>query len=378
MSNKGLHGIAAGETAICSVRKEGCELRYRGYSITDLCEHACFEEVAYLLIYGKLPTPSELASYTNRLAGWRTLSVQIRTLLEITPAETHPMDVLRTAVSFMSTSGAEQDVSDGDGRDHIDKILAKLPSIVLYWYHYHHSNKKIETTSQLNSTAEYFMTTLHGKATQPEHIKMLDQSLILYAEHEFNASTFAARVTTSTGSDVYSAICSAIGTLKGNQHGGANEAAFSFINSFDNTQQASHAVSNIVNKNRSIVGFGHVVYTEKDPRSNIIKSWAKQLSSNQTKNHYYAIAETIEQVAREQAGMFPNVDFYSASAYALCDIPMFLFTPIFVLARIAGWGAHILEQRSSQQIIRPTAVYVGPDGRKFIPLQERTHCTINP
>ncbi len=375
MSNKGLHGIAAGETAICSVRKEGCELRYRGYSITDLCEHACFEEVAYLLIYGKLPTSSELSSYTNRLASWRTLSVQMRTLLEITPAETHPMDVLRTAVSFMSTSEAEQDASEG--RDHIDRVLAKLPSIVLYWYHYHHSNKKIETTSQLNSTAEYFMTTLHGKATQSEHIKMLDQSLILYAEHEFNASTFAARVTTSTGSDVYSAICSAIGTLKGNHHGGANEAAFSFINSFDNAEEARDAVTEIAQKKQTIAGFGHVVYTEKDPRSSIIKSWAKRLSSNQTKNHYYAIAETIEQVAREQAGMFPNVDFYSASAYALCDIPMFLFTPIFVLARIAGWGAHILEQHSSQQIIRPTAVYIGPDSRNFMPIQERANRTVN-
>ncbi len=370
----GLAGVTAGETAICTVGHEGNNLHYRGYSIFDLTKEASFEEVAYLLIYGELPTLQQLNQYKEKLAKNRGLPPLIKELLEKIPAHTEAMDVMRSVCSLLGN--IEPESESHLASDIADRLLMVFPGALLYWYHYHLSGKKINLEIEADSVAEYFLALLHGESYKENKIakvitKTLDMSLMLYAEHEFNASTFTARVCASTLSDVYSALTAAIGTLKGPLHGGANEAALHLIQQFHDPAQAKEGMLKKLEKKEIIMGFGHRVYTVSDPRSDIIKAQAKTLSQLLGEHSVFAISEQIEQIMMEQKKLFPNLDFYSASAYYFCGIPVNMFTPLFVMSRLTGWVAHILEQRKNNKLIRPTADYIGPSPKKFVPLDKR-------
>jgi len=366
----GLEGVSAGRTAIATVGKEGKGLTYRGYSIYDLAEHSTFEEVAYLLIYGRLPNQSELSNYKKTLSGLRGLPAQLKTVLEQIPGGTHPMDVMRTGCSMLGTLEPE-----GAGRDQIavaNRLTGCFSSILLYWHHFTTNGKRIETETDDDSSAGHFFHLLHGKKPDDLHRRAIDVSLILYAEHEFNASTFTARTITSTLPDFYSAVTGAIGALRGPLHGGANEAAMELIERFSTPDEAERGILDLIATKKLIMGFGHRVYKISDPRSDVIKAWAKKLAEAHGDERLYPISERIEQVMRREKNLFPNLDFYSASAYHLCGIPTAMFTPLFVVSRITGWAAHIIEQRADNRLIRPNADYIGPDPRPFVPISQRT------
>ncbi len=365
----GLAGVVAGKTALCTVGKEGAGLTYRGYDIYDLSDNANFEEVAHLLMHGKLPNRSELDAYVKKLKGLRGLADELKTVLEMIPASAHPMDVLRTGVSVLGNLEPEGDVSNQ--ADVADRLVAVLPSILLYWHRFHADGVKIDTETDDDSVAGHFLHLLHDKPPSELHRKTLDTSLILYAEHEFNASTFTARVITATLSDFHSAVTGAIGALRGPLHGGANEAAMELIEKFSSPEEATAGIHKMLERKDKIMGFGHRVYTESDPRNTVNKKMSKRLSEETGDTHLYAVSEAIEKVMWDEKRLFANADFFSASAYHFMGIPTYLFTPIFVCSRITGWAAHIMEQRADNKLIRPGADYVGPDLRPFTPIDER-------
>jgi 2-methylcitrate synthase len=365
----GLAGVTAGRTTIATVGKEGKGLTYRGYSIDDLAERSTFEEVAYLLIYGRLPAVVELREYKEKLRRLRGLPSPLKTILEQIPLKTHPMDVMRTGCSMLGTLEPE-----GNDRDQIavaNRLTACFSSILLYWHHFAKTGKRIETETDDAGSAGHFLHLLHQKKPDDLQRRAIDASLILYAEHEFNASTFTARIITSTLSDFYSAVTGAIGALRGSLHGGANEAAMELIQKYNTPEDAEKAVLDLIAAKKLIMGFGHRVYKISDPRSDIIKAWAKKLAEAQGDAHLFAVSERIEQVMRREKKLFPNLDFYSASAYHLCGIPTPIFTPLFVVARITGWAAHIIEQRADNRLIRPNADYIGPEPRPFPSVADR-------
>ncbi len=368
-STAGLAGIIAGQSAIATVGQAGKGLNYRGYSIDDLAEHAAFEEVAYLLHYGQLPTHAELATYTQKLMSLRTLPDDLKKVLKLIPANAHPMDVLRTGCSMLGTLEPENEFSQQ--YDIADRLLALFPGMLCYWHMYHTQGKEISGETDETTVGGHFLALLHGQKPSKLHRDMMNVSLILYAEHEFNASTFSARVTSATLSDFYSAITSAIGTLRGSLHGGANEAAMELIERFKTPDEAEHQLMIMLTNKAKIMGFGHRVYTDCDPRSDIIKVWSKKLGQDKDDLLLYKISERIEAVMRREKNLFPNLDFYSASAYHYCGIPTPFFTPIFVMSRITGWSAHVFEQRADNRLIRPTSEYTGPAPRPFIALDAR-------
>ncbi len=366
----GLAGVTAGETAICTVGKEGKGLTYRGYSIFDLAEQATFEEVAFLLLYGHLPYLKELDSFKARLRYARDLPEALTTTLRLIPKTAHPMDVLRTGCSMLGV--LEPETTTDDQRFKAERLLGAFPSILTYWYRYSHEEIEIDFDSQEDSIAGYFLDRLHDESPSDVHRRAMDVSLILYAEHEFNASTFAARVCTATLSDLYSAITAAIGTLRGPLHGGANEAAMELIEKFKTPSEAEAGIMQMLADKSLIMGFGHRVYSESDPRNVVIKTWAKRLSEMAGDTVLYPVSERIEEVMWREKKLFPNLDFYSASAYHFMGIPTPLFTPIFVLSRVSGWAAHVFEQRANNRLIRPSADYTGPEPRDYVALEGRT------
>lgn len=365
----GLAGIVAGTTAICTVGAEGNSLHYRGFSVEDLAEYACFEEVAHLLIHGHLPNKIKLERYKNKLSAMRQLPDPLKNILQQIPASAHPMDVLRTGCSALGTIEPEEDFKQQ--KDIADKLLACFPSMLLYWYQFHQQGKAIELQTQEDSLAGHFLHLLHGRSPDPLLQRAVDISLILYAEHEFNASTFAARVTTATLADFYGAVTSAIGTLRGSLHGGANEMAMELIGQFNSVDAADVGVREMLANKQLIMGFGHRVYKIRDPRSDVIKGWAKKLAVHVGDNVIFPVSEQIDKIISEEKGLFPNADFYSASAYHFCDIPTSMFTPIFVMSRITGWSAHIFEQRENNKLIRPGAEYIGPEPHPFVSIEQR-------
>jgi 2-methylcitrate synthase len=368
-SSAGLRGVSAGETAIATVGAEGHSLRYRGYDVVELAASSTFEEVAYLLLRGELPTAADLDAYRRRLAGLRELPAVLREVLERIPAAAHPMDVLRTGCSLLGTLESEGDFSRQ--LDVADRLIAIFPGMLLYWHHYSTRERRIETSSAERGVAAHFLRLLHGERPSELHERAMDASLILYAEHEFNASTFAARVSAATLSDFYSAVTGAIGTLRGPLHGGANEAAMQLIERLGSPAEATHAVKEMLAAKKKIMGFGHAVYRVSDPRNAVIKSWSKRLAEDAGDTVLYPVSEAIEALLWSEKKLFANLDFYSASVYRFMGIPTSLFTPIFVCARIAGWAAHIIEQRGNNRLIRPTADYVGPAARAYVPIAAR-------
>jgi 2-methylcitrate synthase len=365
----GLAGITAGETAIATVGKEGAGLTYRGYDIYDLAEHARFEEVAYLLIHGSLPTAAELADYIARLKGFRGLPDALRNVLEMIPGDAHPMDVLRTGCSVLGNLEPEGDFSRQ--LDVADRLLASFPSMMIYWYRYHADGKRIDTETDDDSVAGHFLHLLHDKPPSDFHQRVLDVSLILYAEHEFNASTFTARVIAATLSDFHSAITGAIGALRGPLHGGANEAAMELIERFETADAADTGVRAMLAGKEKIMGFGHRVYTTSDPRNVVIKKLSQKLAAEVGDDRLFPVSEAVEKVMWDEKKLFPNADFYSASAYHFMGIPTALFTPIFVCSRITGWAAHVMEQRANNRLIRPAADYTGPALQDWVAIADR-------
>ncbi|MCA0404438.1 MAG: 2-methylcitrate synthase [Proteobacteria bacterium] len=365
----GLAGVIAGESAIATVGQEGKGLTYRGYDIDDLAAKASFEEVAYLLIHGHLPNQKELNAYIDKLVGLRNIPKELKNLLDVIPKNSHPMDVLRTATSMLGNLEPEEAFSQQ--YNIADRLLALYPGIICYWYAKHHQNRTIDGDSDEKTIGGHFLKLLHDKTPAKIERDMMNVSLILYAEHEFNASTFAARVTAATLSDFYSAITSAIGTLRGPLHGGANEAAMALIEKFKNPDDAEMGLMKMLSEKATIMGFGHRVYKDCDPRSDVIKQWSEKLGKEKNELLLYQISERIEAIMRREKKLFPNLDFYSASAYHYCDIPTSLFTPIFVMSRITGWSAHVFEQRSNNRLIRPSSIYTGPSLQKFIPIDMR-------
>ena len=365
----GLAGVIAGRTDICTVGKEGAGLTYRGYDIYDLADNACFEEVAYLLHHGHLPNAAELATYRDRLKSLRALPSVLKQALEFIPAATHPMDVLRTGCSVLGNLEPETDFSGQ--RDAADRLLAAFPSMLLYWHRFHVDGKRIETATDDDSVAGHFLHLLHDAPPSELHRRMLDTSLILYAEHEFNASTFTARVIAATLSDFHSAIAGAIGALRGPLHGGANEAAMELIERFDSPEAAERGVHEMLARKELIMGFGHRVYTRVDPRNSVNKRMSRRLAEEVGDERLYPASEAIERVMWEEKKLFANADFYSASVYHFMGIPTYLFTPIFVCSRITGWSAHVFEQRADNKLIRPGAEYTGPGLKAWEPLAER-------